>query len=192
MNKQFLVTVAAVSLFSGMASAGNMGKIPTYYSYKVGPYVGLSIGGINNTVSLPASYKGLSGIVSVGYAHLNYQNLYLAGEFFGDTSATVKNFPLYKSSKNSISSSWAYGFDILPGIVFNERVLAYARLGVLNRNFNDIKSERTGLRVGLGGQTNLFKNLDLRAEYVYSQYRGTSIGIPLTDQYNLGVVYKFV
>ena len=104
----------------------------------------------------------------------------------------MKNFVANRYRTSSIRSSWGYGFDLLPGIVFNERVLTYVRLGVVRRNFSDIRQERTGLRVGLGGQTNLYKNLDLRAEYVYSQYQGTSIGIPLSDQFNLGVVYKFV
>jgi opacity protein-like surface antigen len=191
MRNKLLITIALAST-SSIALAGNMGVIPTYYSYKVGPYAGVSIGGINNTVSTPASYKGLSGIVSLGIGHLNYQNIYIAGEIWGDTSATIKNFPVAKSRNYSISSSWGYGFDIMPGLVFNERVLTYLRLGVLSRNFNDIQQTRGGLRIGLGGQTNLFKNVDLRAEYVYSQFHGTSLGTPLTDQYNLGVVYKFV
>ena len=194
MKNKLLSTMLVLTAGVHCAHAGNMGVAPTYYSFKAGPYLGASIGGITNVAGLPPSaYKGFSGIISGGLAHIDYQNVYFAGEFWGDTSTTSKNFPRGTIRTTSIRSSWAWGFDILPGVAFNDQhVLAYVRLGVLTRRFSDINQQKAGVRIGLGGQTNLYKNLDIRAEYIYAQFKHTSVGIPISDQYNLGLVLKFV
>ncbi|EKD71436.1 MAG: hypothetical protein ACD_46C00181G0001 [uncultured bacterium] len=77
--------------------------------------------------------------------------------------------------------------------MITDYVLTYLRAGVVRARFSDMSTNKTGWQIGLGGQTNIYQNWDLRGEYVYSQYQSISgIGKPASDQVNLGIVYKFV
>ncbi len=46
--------------------------------------------------------------------------------------------------------------------MITDYVLGYGRLGVVRSRFSDQSNNATGWQVGLGGQTNLAQNWDLR------------------------------
>lgn len=192
MLKNVLVATAALTMSSSLAFAGTMGTPCPEYSYQAGPYIGASVGPVVNVAAAPAAYQGFSGILSVGWAHMMNNSVYIAGEFFGGSNARLKNSTI-AGDFTSVSSSYTYGFDVIPGWMITDRVLAYFRAGVVRTQFNDVNVGRTGWQVGLGGQTNVYKNIDIRSEFIYSQFNSISgVGTPRSDQFNLGLVYKFV
>lgn len=167
------------------------------------PYIGASVGarvnfagGISNSSLLygfgPTVYAGVEGTLSGGYALTFKQRWYLAVEIFGADSAKAGNLRRYATNVG-VQSNWSYGIDAIPGVILTDGMLAYLRVGGLGTNFNNISANKGGWQLGAGGQVNLTRNWDLRAEYVYSQYSsvGPAIRNIYANQFNFGVIYKF-
>lgn len=202
MFKKLLIASTVLALSSSVFAAHSYkGEYKDYkdvppapcptYTYTTGPYVGLSIGP-RTTISDNVSFKGFDGVLSVGYGMLFPPMWYLAGEIFGGGTVKLKRHDIDGVSNRN---TWSWGLSVLPGFMLTDHVLVFARLGGQQTHFNDVNGSKnkTGWHVGLGGQTNVYQNWDVRAEYTYSQY-GTldGVGKPSTDQFLLGVVYKFV
>ena len=206
MFKKLLVASAVLAVTSSVAFAGGsykgerdykgeMASAPCpSYSFAAGPYLGLSLGNRTNYTGSPTVFKGLDGILSLGYAGMVTPSFYLAGEVFGLATGNIKDLTYtFGTTTSSAKSNWSYGADLIPGYMITDYVLGYLRAGVVTTRFNGQGSTKTGGQLGLGGQTSLTTNWDLRGEYVYSQYgRVSGIGKVSADQVNLGLVYKFV
>lgn len=242
MFKKLLVTSAILAASSSVAFAGGYkgenykGEAPcATCQYLAGPYLGLSIGSRINWQERPTLYHqyytdpvagsyyynnyyqgynvftGISGIASIGYGMMVNPMFYIAGEFFADDTARTSN----NHGTKNVRSTWDYGFDVIPGVLVGDCVLAYFRAGVIETQFQGHHSNsRTGWRVGLGAETNIYQNWDARMEFVYNQWsnnnnnhhhhRATTDILPLVyyhghanryirgEQFNLGVVYKFL
>ncbi|MDP3705993.1 MAG: outer membrane beta-barrel protein [Legionellaceae bacterium] len=180
--------------------------------YRTGPYVGASVGPQSNISGLPTVYSALEGTVSAGWGHMWTRRFYLAGEIFGADSKKLKSYPANPTGY-TIQSNWSAGADIIPGYMITDTFLGYLRLGWVKTDFNiatDVTGQASfaatsytssyysrhmnvnGWQVGVGGQTNILKNLDLRAEYIFSLYNSVIlIGKPQVSQFNVGLVYKF-
>lgn len=203
MFKKLLIASAVLAVSTSVAFAANYkgdykgeaapAPCPTY-TYTTGPYIGLSVGDRTNYSGTPTTFKGIDGNLSVGYGAIWNDMFYLAGELFGLDTAKVKDFTnANKFGTVGAKSSWGVGASILPGLMITDHVLGYARLGAIRTRFNDQSTNKTGWQGGLGLQTNVYGNWDLRAEYVYTGYGNVSgIGNVSSDQANLGLVYKFV
>lgn len=203
MFKRLLVTSVVLAVSSNVAFAGHNYKgekdykgerapCPTY-QYMTGPYLGLSAGVRNNYTGTPVVYQGIEGTISAGYGALLTPAFYLAGEIFGGDSAKIKDYTITGGGSTGVKSTWTYGASIIPGYMITDQVLGYVRLGAANTRFSDQSKNKSGWQVGVGGQTNVYENWDVRGEYVYSNYGSvTGIGKPQANQFNLGVVYKFV
>jgi len=199
MFKKLIISSAIMAVCSGIAFSypsykgeridykGEACPTCVTYSFLPAPYLGLSVGVRNNYSAAPAVYKGLEGIISLGYGGIVSPSFYLAAELFGGGSINLKN---YTNSGVSVKSTWSYGLDIIPGIQLTDPVVGYVRLGVVRTRFNDV-GNATGWRAGVGGQTNLWPNWDLRGEYVYTYYNSVGGMNPQSDQFNLGLIYKF-
>lgn len=166
---------------------------PTY-NLIAAPYIGGSIGVRNNYSGTPAVFKGLDGNLSLGYGGIIAPSWYLAAEGFVLGTIKLKDMPnTANGGSSSVRSTWGYGADIIPGFMINNWVMAYLRGGISETYFNNQGSWAFGWRVGAGGQTNIYQNWDLRAEYVYTYNNHISgVGHPNTDLFNVGVVYRFV
>ena len=162
---------------------------PTY-QFAAGPYLGLSVGNRTNFTHSPTAYNGLQGTLSGGYGMMLSPSWYLAGELFIGNSAELND---YRLAGNGARSTWDYGVSIIPGYMITDYVMAYLRAGVVRDRFSDQASSSTGGQVGLGAQTNVYDNWDVRTEYTYTAYRSvTGISAPKSGQFNIGLVYKFV
>ena len=76
--------------------------------------------------------------------------------------------------------------------MISDRTIGYARLGVIESRFSTPGTARLGGQAGLGMQTNVCQNWDLRGEYVYSKYNSVrGVSSPNSDAFNVGVVYRF-
>lgn len=157
-----------------------------------GAYVGLSVGSLLNYASRPAIYNGLQGTLFGGYGWM-WDQWYGALELFVQDSAQITNYT-NNSGNGNVSSSWGYGLSVLPGYMIVDNVLGFLRLGVVETHFNSGSNQwRTGGQIGLGLDTALCTNWDLRGEYIYSFYNSlsNSYGLPRSQQFNLGLIYKF-
>lgn len=204
MFRKLLIASAVLALTSSVAFAHNYkgdykGEACPTYNFLAGPYVGLSVGPKVIFTGAPAVYHGFEGTLSAGYAAMMNPMFYLAGELFVQDSAKFKNYTA--PGAGSVRTRWGWGASILPGYMVNDHALAFLRLGVVDTRFSSSHSShhssnnngRWGGQIGLGGQTNICGNWDLRGETVYSQYKRVShVGRPRGYNFNVGIVYKFV
>jgi opacity protein-like surface antigen len=174
MLKKLLVTGAALAMVSSAAlSAG-------------APYVGLGFGEQTNT-SPSYSFRGMPFNLFAGYGADMGQGIYLAAEILvTPATAPIQN--------NGLKSTYNYGASFIPGIMISDHTMTYARLGVQEAHF--IPSGATGSTVfggmlGLGIETSLTQNWDLRGEYTFGAYKSVGGNSPRSDMATMGLVYKF-
>lgn len=161
------------------------------------PYVGGSVGINTNTSNIKISnsilnggnFRGVPFNIFIGYGGVVNQNFYLAGELF----STLWSMNI--SDNNKLKTSYSYGMSFIPGVMLSDHTLMYLRFGVLGSRFSQQSLTRAGGQLGLGMQTSLTQNFDVRAEYDYVAYRsyndaGGSV-LPRSDQVSLGLIYKF-
>jgi opacity protein-like surface antigen len=153
-----------------------------------GPYLGLSTGVVTNTAN-SVNYRGMPGTVFGGYGGNLGQGVYLAGEVFSTIGKV-------KISDNGLKSTYDYGLSFIPGVMISDHNMGYLRIGLVRTHFvpkNVSSANVTGAQFGVGMQTGLTQNWDLRGEYIYTASKhitGVS-GDPRTDSANIGMVYKF-
>ena len=153
------------------------------------PYLGASVGVVDNT-SGAGSFRGMPLTVNAGYGGVINQNFYLAGELSGVLGTMTLNSHPTRTNR-SLRTTFGYGASIIPGVMISDRTLAFARLGVVKTRFTNYTNTATGGQAGLGLQTALTQNLDIRGEYDYTKY-GRFSGVSVkSDAFNLGLVYKF-
>ena len=100
---------------------------------------------------------------------------------------------LSSSSGSYVKSTYGFGGSLIPGVYLTDHTLGYARLGVVDSHFKGEEDGVFGGQVGLGMQTDVGKNLSLRGEYVFTAYRSfNGNSSPKSDQFNVGIVYKFI
>lgn len=190
MLKKVILASAIAAATTGMAVANTA------------PYVGASVGVITNTNNVKVNgsnftggaYRGIPVNVFAGYGGVISQSFYLAGELFG----TVGTANI--SDNTQMKTSYGYGASIIPGLMLSDRTLAFARAGVVRSRFPNNSDSQTGGQFGLGMQTSLTQNVDLRGEYDFTAYQAknynlgggtTSSVAPRADQFTVGLVYKF-
>ncbi|OGT56058.1 MAG: hypothetical protein A3F43_02025 [Gammaproteobacteria bacterium RIFCSPHIGHO2_12_FULL_42_10] len=165
------------------------------------PYIGAGIGIVNNTNTVTANgssftggaYRGIPLNLSLGYGGSIGQSAYLGGEVFG----TVGTANI--SANTQLKTSYGYGASILPGLIIADRTMVFARLGVIESHFQTNNDSRVGGEFGLGSQIALTQQIDIRGEYDFVAYEAknetsgaaTSSVAPRSDQFNLGLIYKF-
>jgi opacity protein-like surface antigen len=174
MFKKLLVSSAILAMASATAFAG-------------APYVGVATGVVVNTADT-VNFRGLPGTIFAGYGSGLGQGFYLGGEVFVTLgSATITD--------NGLKTGYAYGFGLLPGIMISDHTMGYVRLGLAQTKFsptNQGNTTVTGGQLGLGLQTSLTQNWDLRGEYTYTSNKSVSgvSGNPRTDATTIAMVYK--
>lgn len=175
----------ATALLSATASTAFAAQGPA-------PYVGASLGITANTSTNAGNgnagaFRGMPLKVFAGYGGVITQSIYLGGEFGGVAGTSQL------SNKNNMRTSYGYSASLLPGILLSDQTLAYLRAGVVRSRFSNVNNMATGGEFGVGIQTNVMQDLDLRGEYDYTAYRTVSgISSPNSDAYDLGLVYKFM
>jgi opacity protein-like surface antigen len=172
-----------------LLAIGSIVAATTNVAFATGaPYVGVSTGLVVNTSQF-LNYRGMPGTVFAGYGADLGQGFYLAGEVEGTIgTATVTD--------NGLKTTYNYGISILPGVLISDHTMGFARLGVVRSRFTpsgENNSTITGVAIGVGLQTSLTQNWDLRGEYTFISNQNISgvSGKPHTDETTLGLIYKF-
>lgn len=181
MNK-IILSSAILAVTSGVALANPA------------PYVGAGLGITNNTINVTnnsnvtvtnGAYRGVPFSLFVGYGGVMSPNFYLAGEL-GLTVGTLN-----LSDNTALKTSYGYGVSILPGVLLSDHTVGYLRAGAVWSKFSSPNTTRVGGQVGVGIQTNVTQNVDLRGEYDYVAYKSIPAGAPNSDQFSLALLYKF-
>jgi opacity protein-like surface antigen len=177
MFKKLLIATAILATTSGIAAA-NLSV----------PYLGASLGVNTLTASNGVSYRGVPITVFGGYGAVVSQAIYLGGEVFGTLGTSTLNNN--NSVSTSLKTSYGYGVSFMPGYVLTDRTMMFLRAGLVRSRFSSIDANSTGAQLGLGMQTNLLQNWDVRGEYDYTSYNKVGGVKPKSDLFNLGFVYK--
>ena len=152
------------------------------------PYMGASVAVKTNTAN-NTNYRGIPANLFLGFGANAGQGVYLGGEVSGTLGSVAM-------TDNGLKSTYGYGVSFIPGIMISDHTMGYARLGLVRSHFSPQGASSntvSGAQFGLGLQTSLMQSWDLRGEYDYIAYnslQGVS-GSPKTDEFNLGLVYKF-
>lgn len=161
--------------------------ITSSFAYASG-YIGLSSGVVVNT-SDTSNYRGVPLNVFGGYGADVGSSFYLGGELF----ITPLTGELSTSSVGNLRTTYGYGISFVPGMQFSEHTMGYARLGLIRTRFDGLNDNANGAQFGLGIETNLTPHWNVRGEYAvtsYSEIQGNSS--LRADQFNLGVLYRFL
>lgn len=181
MLKKLFVTSAATFLLASSTAALANGM----------PYVGAGLG-----VKSTGGERFMPLNVFAGYGGIASPGLYLGGELNADLTS------LMLSDSSNFRTTYGLGLSFIPGMMLSDSTMLYGRAGVVRSKFNSHGGNLVnGGQLGLGLQTRLTQNVDLRGEYVYTKYHSFSmnagngttihIGAPTSDQFNLAFVYKF-
>jgi opacity protein-like surface antigen len=176
MFKKIIIASAILAVTSSVAMANGA------------PYIGASLGQKTNT-STETNFRGVTGNIFVGYGATIGEGVYLAAEVYSNVATA-------SISDNGLKSTYGYGASFIPGLMISDHTLGYIRLGILRTNFTPSGASSASVsagQLGVGLQTNLMQNWDLRGEYDYDAYNslGGVSGKPRSDEFNLGLVYKF-
>jgi len=124
--------------------------------------------------------------------------------FFNDASnkSTYRNLN-GGATERRVSRTYGYGISLLPGLNLSGSLL-YLRLGYVKTRYqiNDVflNANRTrpfivGAQVGVGMQSALSENTDIRGEYVFSTYHSynniNGSFTPRETKLVIAVIYKF-
>jgi len=159
------------------------------------PYVGASLGIVNNTSNNVGSkygnhqgfYRGVPVNLFAGYGGVVNENFYIAGE----VDATLGTGEINKGS-SALKSTYGFGVSLIPGVMLSDHTLAYLRAGYERTRFTNLGNMASGGKFGVGLQTSVTQNVDVRGEYDFVAYRTVSgVKSPRSDNYTLGLVYKF-
>ena len=152
------------------------------------PYVGAALGMNTMTSTSGSNTRSVPIDLFAGYGATLNASFYLAGE----VTLTPFTGLLSKSPGSPLKTTYGYGMSILPGIMFSDHALGYIRAGVVKSHFSAIGGNKTGGQLGIGIQATITQDIDLRSEYVYTQYsKITTASSPKSDAFKLGLIYKF-
>lgn len=159
------------------------------------PYIGLLTGVVVNTSDdaenvgeAAANYRGMPITIMGGYGADVGNAFYLGGEVL----FTPSTGELSSSQGNDLKTTYGYGLSFIPGIRVSENVLGYARFGLLQTHYEEQGSNVSGAQFGVGLQASLTQHWDMRGEYNVTSYNNVkNISALRSDQFNIGVVYRF-
>jgi opacity protein-like surface antigen len=110
-------------------------------------------------------FDGLFPRLAIGYGGYFYPWLVLMGEVFGSyRTIDLNNEPKFGYS---VKTNANYGISLLLGYALEENLLPYLRLGLIWNDFDKLDTTKKGYEIGIGLQTNLNCNWDVRGEWDY-------------------------
>lgn len=224
---QVIPPASQMGLHSGVYLGASIG-VHSYYNktdskFFAGPdFKIFPPGTLYLTTSYLSGDTGILGELFGGYQWVG-KNFYLAGEAFQSfnnskfvtnqvvssaASGAVQTFTQTESIKDN------YGFRLRPGYLVAENNLLYIPVGITWGNFEYFLTPETsnipvfnkrifGWQYGVGFETAINMNLNLRLEYLYTNYDSFDINFantttrkdrkltPAVDQFTLGLSYAF-
>lgn len=161
---------------------------------------------------------GVNGVLMGGYEFAFANRMVLGLEAFGNyTSAKINNSQSTIGDSeltSSLRQQYVYGARVLPGFQATDSTSFYGIVGVarghfvttgsVTANITDVsgssKVDLNGYQLGLGTKTDVYKNIAVRTDLIYTGYQSktfestdgsTSKIQPSTVEANVAAVYKF-
>lgn len=157
--------------------------------YADGLYMGPSVL-VQHISASHSNFTGLSPRLGFGYQGLS-DDFYLAGEIFA--VPTTITFSDNHGSHSSARVTHSFGASLLPGIVLDNQMIGFARLGIVNTEFSGPNVNKNGGQLGVGVQGAITPNWSYRAEYIYTSYRSIAgLGSAKSNEIGLGAIYQFL
>jgi len=154
MIKKILVSTVILAVSSNIAFANE------------GSYVGAGFG--------IGSQAGINIFAGYGERLKINPHLYIGSELF-----------LHNLSYSRVHNiNHAIGASLIPGVLLTPFTMVYTRVGIERLHNGASHYSKNGAQLGLGLQTSVAKNWDVRTEYVYL----TNIN---NKQFDVGLIYKF-
>ncbi len=175
------------------------------------------VGGFDARDSTNLSGTGIFGTLFGGYGWTHNQ-FYLAGEL----NANLSSVGFQSSNEEVIRGTYSalhyriqnsYGLSLLPGYLWKNDTLLYARVGYANgslkisssdSSIDNINQRIDGFRYGLGFRQGITKHVSARMEYSHIDYRSESFTVltsnattksttltPKTNLVEFGLIYLF-
>ena len=136
-----------------------------------------------------STFWGVRPHFAFGYGQLT-PDYYLGGEVFSSPTVWATS-DSHVSGALSAKITSSYGIDVMPGIIFEPQIIGYAIIGLVNSKFAGPGTTKNGGQLGLGVQTSLSQNWDVRAEYIFTAYKSISgLGSPRSNEIGVGLVYQ--
>lgn len=146
---------------------------------------------VQNISANHASFRGLHGSISLGYADWSNKN-YLGGELFYIPFTMVLSDIRGNSDGPTAKASSSIGASLLPGTLIYKQILGYLRLGLISSRFVAPNSMKLGAQLGVGLQSRLTTQFSVRGEYIYTAYGSVAkIGTPNSNELGIGFIYFF-
>lgn len=189
------------------------------YAINAAPYLGMQLGvnaggdwPLTNSLGVKTQFSSTGENLGVfgGYSALFREQFYLAGEGVVNISAVRTGNKTIDLAGTAVKmrSPYSYGISMIPGIKITSDTMLYGRIGLVRTQFaliqtpvfppvsSKVVNTATGGQFGLGMALSLSKNLDLRGEYLYSQYQSFTAYhnrvSPYSYQLFASFIYKFV
>lgn len=136
--------------------------------------------GIGASLPNVRGYTGIMPRLIFGYGSLlgRCKIAYLGIEAF----AGAISLPITHNQENRVSSF--IGGSLVPGFMYDETTLIYAKLGLNYAHYNNLNATRGGPMLGVGLQPQMNDHWDIRFEYTFTFNNSL-------NQYNLDFIYKF-
>lgn len=164
------------------------------------PYIGAGLGitantSTNSSAYMTSAFRGAPLSVLAGYGGTVNDWYFVAAE----VNATLLTSSL--SGTGMLKSSYGYGISVLPGYMLSDHTAAFLRAGLVRTHFSNLDKYSTGGQLGLGLQTSVTQNLDVRGEYDFTAYSAVNTAAktggwinsiaPRSDTTTLSFIYKF-
>ncbi|HLB42866.1 MAG TPA: outer membrane beta-barrel protein [Gammaproteobacteria bacterium] len=127
--------------------------------------------------------------IAAGLGQVFYKYFYVGVETYW-----IPNTIPVNSKSNTYKISYQYAASLLPGIAFDNTILGYLRLGMLKSRFPSFDTTQSASQMGIGLEYSLSPTWSVNGEYDYVRYRSNTtslVGSATTDQFTIGVLYKF-
>lgn len=218
-----LLSMLSASAFSGFYVGGGVGPEMGNFSFDARVLHANDLNVVNKT---NVGARGAFVSVFAGYGEKirgprpDSQPFYLGGEINVNASSLEstsvnREYVNQAFSNTEYQMSNSFGVSILPGFLFTDATLFFARFGFVRGNFkiytNDISLAPTnkyldGIRYGLGIKQTVYKQFSVIMDYSQITYQGVkrsatdisssvtknSTFSPTTAQVEFGLIYNFV
>lgn len=140
-------------------------------------------------VSEEARFQGATAVLHVGYGDWVRDWLLLSLDAFAGPKYYEFNSRLDEGI--NLRPGYIYGLSVIPAIVLDETITAYARVGYIAAQFSSLDTIKSGSQIGVGVSAKLLDDWSITAEYDYASYTSISaLGKLKSDEFSLGLLYR--
>ncbi len=151
------------------------------------------------------NFSGTNTGFFAGYGCILDPNFYLGGEIFANVLSINTSTEFVEDISYQAKAKYGFGFRFIAGHYIFPPAFIFISLGMIDTEFEldaihpdgskkDENDDALAIQYGFGIQSKIYKKLEARLEYIYSNYRSfNSFGnvvFPQNNQINFGLIYR--